>query len=59
MAQAVSYRSLTSETRFSPFGICGEQIVTGTGLSQSPSVSPVIIISPLLSILIYHLGDEK
>jgi len=64
-AQAVSRRPVTSEVWFracaSQCGIRGGLIVSGTGggLRPSSSVSAVNIISPWLSILIYHLVDEK
>jgi hypothetical protein len=57
MAQAVSRRPLTAEARVrdqdSPCGICGGQSGTGIGFS------PVNIISPSLSILMFHLVDEQ
>jgi hypothetical protein len=44
MAQVVSRRRLTAEARvrspIDPCGICGRQIGTGTGFSQSISVFP-------------------
>jgi hypothetical protein len=62
MAQAVSCQSLTAEARVrvrvNPCGICGGQSGSETGFSPS-SFSPVNIIPPSLSKLIYHLGDEK
>jgi hypothetical protein len=63
MAQAVSYRPLTTEARVryrvSPCGICGAQSGTGIGFSPSSSVSPVNVIPPWLSLLMYHVGDEQ
>jgi hypothetical protein len=60
MAQVVIRRPLTAEAwvraRVCLCGICGGQSGTGTEFSQSSSISPVIIIPPWLSILIYHLG---
>jgi hypothetical protein len=35
LAQAVSRRPLTAESRVSPCGICGEQSGIGTGFSPS------------------------
>jgi hypothetical protein len=62
MAQAVSGRPLTAEsrvrTRVNPCGICGEESGTGTGFSPSSSDSPVNIIPPSFSILIYQLVDD-
>jgi hypothetical protein len=63
MAQAVSHRPLTAEARIlvqiGPCGICGRESGTETGLSPISSFSPVSMIPPELSILIYHLGDEQ
>jgi hypothetical protein len=63
MAQAVSYRAVTAESmvraRVNPCGIRGGDSGTGAGLSPSSLVSPVNIIPPSFSILIYHLGDEQ
>jgi hypothetical protein len=60
MVQAVSRRPLTAEARVparhSPCGICGGQSGNVTGFYRFYLVN---IILPLLSILIYHLGDEK
>jgi hypothetical protein len=61
-SQTVSRRLLTAEDRVrtrSPRGICGGQSGAGTGSSPNSLVYPVNIIPPWLSILIYHLGDEK
>jgi hypothetical protein len=54
MAQVVNRRPLTAEarvrTRVNLCGICGGQIVTGTGFSPSSSVFPCqYIIPPSLS----------
>jgi hypothetical protein len=61
--QAVSCRPLTSETRVragvTPCEICGGQSDTGTGSSQSSSVSSPNIIPAWLFMLIYYLGDEQ
>jgi hypothetical protein len=63
MAKVVSRRSLTAESRVrvrvNPCVICGGQSDTGTGFSPSSSVSPVSIIPPSFSILIYHPGDKQ
>jgi hypothetical protein len=44
MAQAVNRRPLTAEawvrSRVSPYGICGGQSSTGTGVSPSTSILP-------------------
>jgi hypothetical protein len=57
MAQVVSRRPLTVEARVrdqdNPCGICGGQSGTGIGFS------PVNIIPPSLSILMFHLVDEQ
>jgi hypothetical protein len=58
MAQVVSHQPLTTEAQVSLCGTCGEQSSTGTGFSLSFQFSPVNIIPPWLSILIYHLDDE-
>jgi hypothetical protein len=59
IAQAVSRRPLTAEAWASPCGICGGQSRIEISISPSSSVSPVNIIPPWLSILIYHLGYEQ
>jgi hypothetical protein len=52
MAQVVSRRPLAAEawarTRVNPYGICGGQSGTGTGLSPSCSVFPCQYITPPL-----------
>jgi hypothetical protein len=61
-SQTVSRRLLTAEDRVrtrSPRGICGGQSGAGTCSSPNSLVSPVSIIPPRLSILIYHLEDEQ
>jgi hypothetical protein len=57
MAQMGSHRPLTAEAQVSPCGISG-QSNTGTDFSQSSS-SPVTIIPPWFSTLIYQPGDEQ
>jgi hypothetical protein len=63
MVQAVTLRPLTVEdmlrTRVSPCEIWDGQRSTETGSSPSSSVHTVNVISPWLTILIYHLGDEE
>jgi hypothetical protein len=63
MAQAVSHWPVTEEaqvhTQVCPGEVCGEQSATGTGFSPSFRLSPVNIIPPWLSMLIYYLGDEQ
>jgi hypothetical protein len=63
MVQAVSRRPLTAESRvrarINPCGICDGQSGPGTGCSTSSSVSPVNIIPPSFSTLIYHPGNEQ
>jgi hypothetical protein len=63
MAQAVSRRPLTAEdrvhARVSSCGICGGQIVTGTGFLRVLRFSLVSIIPPWLSRIVYHLRDEQ
>jgi hypothetical protein len=60
IVQAVCRRHLTAESRVrarvNPCWICGGQSGTRTGSSPSSSDSPVNIIPPSFSILIYHLG---
>jgi hypothetical protein len=61
MAQAV--RLLTADARLDArvitCEICCGQSGSGTGFSPSYRFSPVSIIPPCLSILVYHLEDEK
>jgi hypothetical protein len=57
----VSHWSLTAEgrvrARVIPCGICG-QSGTGEVSLRVIRISPVDIVPPWLSILMYHLGDE-
>jgi hypothetical protein len=59
---AVRRRTLATEawvrTRVSPCGIFVDNVVLGQVFSGS-SVSPVSIIPPWFSMLIYHLGDQQ
>jgi hypothetical protein len=48
-----------AEAQVSQCGIRGGQSGTETRISPSSSFSPVNIIPPWLSILMYHLGDEQ
>jgi hypothetical protein len=63
MGQAVSFWPLTVETWLhvwvSPYGICGGKVALGQVFLQVLQFSPISIIPPWLSILIYHLGDEQ
>jgi hypothetical protein len=63
MTQAVSRRPLTAESRVrawvNPSGIYGGHSGTGTGFLRVLRFSPVNVIPPSFSILIYHLGDEQ
>jgi hypothetical protein len=63
MAQAISCQPLTMDAwvcaQVSPCGICGGQSGTGRGSSKFFSFPLVNIISPWLSTLTYHLGDEQ
>jgi hypothetical protein len=63
MAQVVSRLPLTAEarvcSRFSPCGMCGGQSCSEICFCPRSLVSPVSIITPWLSTVIYHLGDEK
>jgi hypothetical protein len=60
MAQAVSHRPLTAEARVrnrvSPCGICSVRSGTETGFLRVLRVSPVNIIPPWFSVLVYHMG---
>jgi hypothetical protein len=63
ISQAISRRPLTAETRVharvSSCGICGGQIVTGTGFLRVLRFSLVNVIPPWLSRIVYHLGHEQ
>jgi hypothetical protein len=63
IALAVCRRSLNAEAwglaRVSPCGICDGQSGTEAEFSSNTSVSPLSIIPPWLSTLIYHLEDEQ
>jgi hypothetical protein len=63
MAQAVSHRPLIVEARIrarvSQCGICGGQAALGQVFFRVLRFSAVGIISPCLSVLIYHLVDEQ
>jgi hypothetical protein len=63
MALAVSHRTLTAEVRVRtlvrPCDIYGVRSGIGTGFLRVLRVSPLNIIPPCLSILMYHLGYEQ
>jgi hypothetical protein len=61
MAQEVSCRPLTAESRdrVNPFGVCVIKSGTGTGFSPSSSGFPCQYHPLSLPILIYHLEDEQ
>jgi hypothetical protein len=63
MAQAVSHRPLTAEAGFHArvlaCGICCSQYGTESCISSRLSVLPVNIITPWLSVFIYHLEDKE
>jgi hypothetical protein len=60
MDEMVNRWPFTAEARVrtlvNPYGICSEQSGTGTGFLRVLWLSPVSIIPPSLSILIYNLG---
>jgi hypothetical protein len=58
MAQVVSRRPFTAHARVSPCGISVAQRGTEMDFLRALRFSPADIISPCLSTVIYHLGDE-
>jgi branched-subunit amino acid transport protein len=63
MAQAVSRRFLIAESRalarVNPCEFVVDKVALGQVFLRVLRFSPVNIISPSFSILIYHLGDEQ
>jgi hypothetical protein len=63
MAQPDSCQPLIAEARFKPgsvhVGFVVDQVMLGQVFLQVLQFSPVSILTPWLSILVYHLGDEQ
>jgi hypothetical protein len=63
MVQVVSCRPLTAEARVfarvSACGICSGKTGSLKGFIGLLQFSPVSIVSPWLSIIIYHMGNEE
>jgi hypothetical protein len=67
MAQAVSHRPLTAQAwiraRVNPYGICGGQSGTGTGISpsgrSSETVSPIDVNKQTLELMAVFQGNVQ
>jgi hypothetical protein len=61
--QVVSRRPFTAEARFAPeavhVGFVVDEVAVGQLCLRVLRFPPVDVISPPLSIIIYHLGDEQ